>query len=290
MAVALTTMMMCSAARSSTSSEQHPAGRVIVQRDDPSVKYMGLVASFGDPLEQDLTVNIMLPPNVENDPHLCEYPESLIMEIDNNNNKTIATNYSQPIALLVAIGGPCSPETKARVLLRMQTELSTPLLKVLLVYETDPKFPIGFKSLGHDNPLLAPPDEVAHIGMVKLPFWHATRLQEKMRAVQRRGNPVFWQPGSEDWSFAHSIEGGWVTENSGYRGGDDDYDDNDEEKTSSGGVYEYHGDEGLSWTRYVLFSLLMLAVCFWVGYMFHDGKLQVRRNERGRIVGLRYMP
>ena len=254
------------------SEDSRPSGRVIVQVDDPSTKYKGLVATFGNPLEQDLQVNIMLPPDYETDPYLCEYPQSLL-----SRDNVLAVNYSQPIALFVAIGGPCSAEDKARVLLRMQREVSSSL-QVLLVYETNPKFPNGVKSLAPDSD--EPSPELDDVALMKLPFRYVERMKNKMWSGDS-ANPVFLRPGSESWSFLHSIGGGWVTIDTGYgdRGNGTSTNSNTE------------GSDRKPWTRYLFICIpLLLAPWFWAAYMCQTStRVAFRRNENGVITGLRYV-
>ena len=259
--------------------DSRPAGRVIRQVDNPSNKYKCLVATFGNRLEQDIQFDIMLPPDYETDPHLCEYPKS-ISEMDTEELRVRTANYTQPVALFVAIGGPCSAEDKARVLSKMQRQVSS-VLQLLLVYETNPKFPNGIKSLEPDS------DDTSDLNgtaIVKLPFRYVARLHDKMLRASRTANPVFLQPGSESWSFTHSIGGGWVTIGPGRYGNGDGGD-------GASANYEVK-DSDKPWTRYLFIFIPMLMVpWFWAAYNICQGpgRLQFRRNEQGRIVGLRYL-
>ena len=256
-----------------------PAGRFINQIGEKNVKYQGLVASFGNKMNEDVKVNLMLPPDHTDDPYLCAYPQSLNTTnggVDDTDIRMRASNISQPVALLVAVGGPCSTEDKARIMLQMQTNFSS-YLKVLLLYETNQKYANWFISLAPDS--AEPPPELDNVGIVYFPFRHLPRMKVQLNSV-RKGNPMFLQPGNEAWSFEHSIEGFWMPI------------DPEDSKQNDFNGYEYNEGDDYYWIRYVLFSLLILSPCFRAGYLFYSGggRVRFRRNEGGRIVGFQYIP
>ena len=264
-------------------------GRVIFSTDDRSIKYKGMVATFGSRLQEPIQVNVMFPPDVETDPYLCEYPKSLASMSRSEINMR-SSYIDQPVALVVARGGPCSPEHKARILLEMQTKISSNL-KVLLIYNADSHFPLAFKLLEPDDPSKQLEPAIDNVGLLYLPYRHAERLKQQLNAtaVDSNGEARLMQPGNEFWSFEHSIEGSWSSNNLGGDGYRNDGDEAfmDEQDWSS--HHHHRNDRGL----YALFSLLclLLVPCFWIGFVvLAGGRLRLRRNEQGRIVGLQYVP
>lgn len=70
---------------------------------------------------------------------------------------------------------------------------------------------------------------------------------------------------------------------------------NDDGSTGAGQYPESDGDwtnSSFFWFRAVLFTLLIVSPCFRAAYLWHarGGRIHIRRNEEGRIVGLLYVP
>jgi hypothetical protein len=267
-------LVLAALAQCACSEDHKPAGRFISQVNDPSARYQGLVASFGNRLEEDLKVNIMLPPDHQNDPYLCSYPAILENISGDDEIKMRAGNISEPVALLVAVGGPCSTEAKARMMLRMQKTVSSQL-KVLFLYETDQKFSNWFVSLAPESPEVSP--EFDNVAIVYVPFRQIAQVKVQLSAVTV-GNPLLLQDHNELWRFEHLIEGSWLPIGPGSSATNPDTDHDD--------AYDFY------WIRYVLFFLLMCSPCFRAGFLFHmgGGRIGFRRSEEGRILGFRYTP
>lgn len=203
-----------------------------------------------------------------------------------------------PVALFVPVGGPCSTEDKARVMLEMQK--ATPgKFNVLFLYETDSTFPNAYKTLNPDSEQEAVSSKTLNnVGIVYLSFRDGARLYNHFNATfsasgeSSNKNPHFLQPGSESWMFVHSIEGSWAAIE------DDEYEDDD-----SGGYEHWNvGDRPESYPDpdndnrngnssinfYYLFLLLAFVPCYWAGYMC-TRNLRFQRNQQGRIIGLEFV-
>jgi hypothetical protein len=69
-----------------------------------------------------------------------------------------------------------------------------------------------------------------------------------------------------------------------------------EDGNNGGGQYPQSYGEGATdsflWFRALLFTLLIVSPCFRAGYLWYaaGGRIHIRRNENGRIIGLLYVP
>jgi len=97
----------------------------------------------------------------------------------------------------------------------------------------------------------------------------------------KRGSPFLLYPNNDEWSFEHSIERSWLP-----------IDVDDLRNNQGMNDYDYGASDDYYWIRYVLFSLLIVSPCFRAGYLFYagGGRIRFRRNERGMIVGVQYIP
>lgn len=231
-----------------------------------STEYVTETAQFGDPLDEPVMANLMLPPD---NPWLCEYPESL-------NNFSSAElllkpefQFDKSVALFVSINR-CSAETKARVLAEMRERISESI-KLLVLYSTNPQ-EFQFVSLRADSE--ADPEDLRDVGVLYIPHRYASGIDLRMRMQYQGDDPRFSHEGSEDWNFP--IE---VTALS-----DDTLLDRNESSGYSGG--------DIYWFRIILFSLLIASPCCRACYLWYagGGRLHWRRNEQGRIVGIQYIP
>ena len=217
-------------------SDEKPAGRYITQVDRPSVVYQGLLASFGNRLNDEIQVNLMLPPDHQNDPYLCSYPKVFTNSSESEIKALAEQNLKGPVALLVAVGGPCSTESKARIMLQMQQTVSEQL-RVLVLYETDRKYANWFISLAPDSEEVAP--EFDNVAIMYFPYRHILKMKWQLNSVEE-GNPL--------WSFKHKIDGFWIPV------------DPDDGGARVFAGYESESSNNYYWIRYVLFSLLIFSL------------------------------
>jgi hypothetical protein len=226
-----------------------------------ATEYWGQAASFGNPLKDPISANLLLPPDT---PFLCEYPPSLenITAADMEGRPEFT--FDEDVALFVSING-CSAETKARVAAQLQERIS-PRIKLLIIYSTDPQsfeF-LDLKSDNGDNP-----PELADIGLLHIPHRYASGIDLRIRMQYMGDDPRITYEGSHLWDFPIRVTP--LSENAptpGFQEGD---------------IY---------WFRIILFSLLIASPCVRACYLWHagGGRLHWRRNEDGRIVGIQYIP
>ena len=270
------------AATAKSATEIKPAGRFIKRDEPPKAEFQVLVASFGDAMEQETEINIMLPPT-QGDYMLCTNPLDRLTPEEFTQWQHRAQNwtFSSNVALVVAVGG-CSADVKARILLDLQERIS-PKINVLLVYETSGMHPNWFVSLRPDSrEQLAALNQ--QVGILYLPYKHTKSLlpvlKGKKSARYLQGDAYFMSPNNDKWQFEHSVTGSWIPV------------DVDQAIRNDNAEYEFETHDDFYWIRYVLFSLLIMSPCLRAAYLFHagGGRILWRRNERGRITGLQYIP
>lgn len=238
--------------------------RRVIALDRLPTSYFGSIATFGDPLSTTVRANLMVPPD---DSFLCQRPTAL----QNFTEPTRVESESSglPIALFVSIDG-CSPEQKARVALDLRKNVNS-LVQYLLVYSPIPSRNNTFLRLMPDSPDVD--NKYAEIGIIYMPYEFALGIATQMRskASTQSVNPAFMAEGNELWQFLLQIEM---------------YD------PLRGDYNNTAQAESFYWFRFVLFSLLIISPCLRAGYLWYagGGRFIFQRNERGRIVGLQYVP
>lgn len=258
-----------------------PAGRFIVPINDSKTVYRGLVAAFGNELVERTLVNIMLPPSTT-DRFLCELPPSIsnASASEWERMQSHAGNLTEPVAILAAVGGPCTTEVKARVFLEMR-QLLSPQLQVLLLYETEMALEPYFIALEPDTrPVSSDFDQIA---IIYFPHVHMQDLWRSMLDTRRATgqHPDFLRSQNENWSYLHMIEGFWTPTAK---------EDGRNHRNSSNQSYTPNDD--YFWIRYILFTVLIVSPCLRAAYLFYagGGRLQFRRNQQGAVIGLQYVP
>ena len=242
--------------------------RSLYIRGPLQTEYIAETATFGHPLNETLTANLMLPPD---NPWMCEYPEYL----ENITSTQIALEprfqFDEDIALFVSINH-CSPETKIRVVEEMRQRI-TDRIRLVILYSTDPT-DFSFESLSADKEGDNPPD-LREIGVLFVPHRYAAGIDLRMRMQYQGDDPRFGYETSQYWKFP--IE---VTELS-----------DEARRPRSSGDSTYDGGD-IYWFRIILFSLLIASPCCRACYLWYagGGRLHWRRNEAGRIVGIQYIP
>jgi hypothetical protein len=243
------------------SSVQADGARSLFILGPLATEYWGQSASFGNPLDEPISANLMLPPD---NPWLCEYPPSLENVTAEYMEGRPEFAFEEDIALFVSING-CSAERKARVAAQLQQRI-TPRIKVLILYSTDPQS-FEFLKLQSDNG--DNPPELKDIGMLHIPHRYASGIDLRIRAQYEGDDPRITYEGSHLWNFPIRVTA--LSENAPTAG------------FQEGDIY---------WFRIILFSLLIASPCVRACYLWHagGGRLHWRRDEDGRIVGIQYIP
>lgn len=251
-----------------------PGGRNLVEQSDPNRQYQILMATFGNQLEDESAFNVMLPPD---DRNLCNFPNLTRINSTKEEIEGRINSISQPIAFLVPRASPCSNQRRAEVLLQMQREISS-MLKMLIVYEEEPRYMGYFLLLKPDEE--PAPEELNGISIAYLPFLELREFARRMDGFAEGDNMYFLHHGNEEWSYIHTVEGEWEPV------GVNDRDGRSDRST------DYYGRDDYDWIRYALFSLLIVSPCIRAVYLFYagGGRIHLRRNQTGTVVGLQYIP
>ena len=232
------------------------------------------VAAFGNRLDSkyDSTFYLVRPPKDDINGTLCSVP-SLIMNASLENIDLPEYTYS--IGLFVA-WGECSPETKARNLLSIQSQI--PRVTHLVVYGSDP-------TVGTEQIIMFPDsvdnvNELVNMVAIYMPTDYASEIIDRMweQANEDLISPFFLEPHNDKFWFRVTIKQNYLP-------------DNDNGNTR-GRPPEDDYDESYLWFRFVLFSLLIVAPCARAVFLWYQGggRFIWRRNEDGRIIGLQYIP
>lgn len=226
---------------------------VIVSLPGRSVQLRGEVAEFGYQFDQlgSHPANLVLAP--EDDPYLCNYPSTLA------NAPPRAA--SSPIALFVS-RGECSFEQKAQVALALQRNF-TEDIQYVIIYNNDRNNPSQLIRMGASDLRLPTLGFLAV--STRAGSYTMSSILYYADATQR---DPYLGPNETDWSYPIEIE----EFRSFTRGG-------------GGGTNTFY------MLRFVLFTVLILAPCLRALYLWWNGggRIEFRRNDRGRITGLQYV-
>jgi len=225
---------------------------VIVSLPGRSVQLRGEVADFGYQFDQALThpANLVLAP--EEDPFLCSYPSSL------ENSPPLAA--ASPLALFVS-RGECSFEEKAKVALALQENFTKDIQYVIL-YNNDSNNPSQLILMG------AVDFDLPSLGFVAVSTRAgAYTLSSILYYAEATEQSPYLSANATDWTYPIDIQ--------------------EFRSYSRGGG----GSNTFYFLRFVLFSLLIMAPCLRAAYLWWNGggRIEFRRNERGRITGLQYV-
>jgi len=247
--------------------------RRVVLRMSRRMDYIAETADYGDQVRDYPRTNLMLPPEGYSD--LCRYPESLVNVTDAESIYNYTGDrfpYGYPIALLVSMGG-CQPEQKARVMLSMNQNL-TSQLRYMFLYSIDPEDGDQLVRLTADSEEF--PEEMRNIGILYFAYQSGQSMLGNIKISERYSerNPRLLEDGNRGWGLPADIEI--------YFGTRPPYDS----------PYRDRGEGNFNWIRFVLFALLIVSPCLRAGYLWYKagGRVHVRRNEQGRVIGLQYIP
>jgi hypothetical protein len=241
--------------------------------DFTSWKYGAEIASFGSYLDSNIVypANLMTP---HDDPQLCTFPESIF---DFVNISSSVVDIIAPVALLVSHGG-CTTLEKLRVAMEMQQKVPR-ILKYIVFYNNNPDDPEAI--LGLQTPVdLLPAEEsdLELLGILSVSTNSGSAILSRIHhlSLVTGLSPQLLTPWNRRWRL--------LTEFS---------QDTDLLPRNSGNeAYGTVGSGGFYWFRFVLFTLLIVSPCFRAGYLWWagGGRLHLRYNEQGRLVGLQYVP
>jgi hypothetical protein len=230
--------------------------------------YPGITAAYSFTLgaKQIIEVNIMQAPTgaqAQRNYKLCAIPEWISnltqAQLRNvTNSYPQETNNGRPIGLLVSgVDQGCSVAEQAAMTGKLRDLTNVSKLEYLFVYGNSPDI--------HDKTLDGSPVQVVYIpllaGQDMLNTMYDTATMYGTRAY-------FMESGDRDWQFNFQIQP-YAGPNTYSTGGDNFY-----------------------WFRIVLFTLLIVSPCLRAGYLWFagGGRFHWRRNDRGRINGIRYVP
>ena len=227
---------------------------------------------FGTAPDYASRLTLMYPPSDDNG-YLCSFPESL-SEI----NIDYPTLNFPTIGLFVKYGN-CTVQEKAEVSLKIQ--LVFPTVQFLLLYDA---------SLSPNETAFVPPttlqpdpsmaDQFSALTVLLVTYDDALRVNEELEAYRdirgTKRSPYLSDQFNGSWAFDFALSGLWRP------GGNSGVNVVDKEESSP----------NFFWFRFVLFGLLIVAPCIRAVYLWYmgGGRIHLRRNENGRVVGLLYIP
>ena len=246
------------------------AGQAILKIVDfQSWYFRAEIAEFGLYLEPNMVypANLMTPPE---DPRLCEFSESLFEHVNNTSVEIIA-----PVGLLISHGA-CNPLDKIRVAMDMQQKVPD-VIKFIIMYNNDPDNPDDIVSLRPPSDRLSS-DEFGALGLISVSTVSGGAILKRMDDLSNKTglNPHILQPMNQGWEM--KAEFSRVLD----------------QRPSRNDLYVNPGANPSSfyWFRLVLFTLLIVSPCCRAGYLWWagGGRVRLRYNERGRLVGFQYIP
>ncbi|KAL3944891.1 MAG: hypothetical protein SGBAC_001036 [Bacillariaceae sp.] len=229
--------------------------------------YPAEMATFGYALSYRFVyqAKLMSPPG--NDTQLCTFPSHLL------NQPVDAWSSQKRIALLVSLGG-CDTATKVEIALEMHKTLSN-LFRFVVFYNNDPKNQAEIPSIvGPFNTTFQEDLQEMSFTVVSTSVGQEILARIQQHATISGNTPDVLGPESDGWNLQVFVET-FEASDIGYR-----------TKTDRSNYVNF------SWYRVVLFCLLVTSpiiratFLWWTG----GGRIRMRRNDRGRIIGLLYTP
>ncbi|KAI2514102.1 RING-like zinc finger [Fragilaria crotonensis] len=248
-------------------AEQPPPAVLITILDSSPVTFRSQVAKFGDQFQysKNLQPLLMLPPD---EPNLCVFPSSL-----ENMTRLEARNLTldRPFALLVARGN-CSFDEKALMVAAMQDRFA-PYLKYMIVYNTNSSQPNDLIYMSSNSTVQG----LEGVGATFLSWNAGVMLLDKVSNYSNHTglSSKFLSDSTRDWDLRVNLEVVFPKDDQG-SGTDSEPDD------AKNAFYSL---------RFVLFTLLIVSPCIRAGYLWYSagGRILIRRDENGRVVGLQYV-
>lgn len=259
---------------------------VIVSLLDTTPHYdyiQGAVANFGNQMVSPPAYETLLaiPPG---NPELCEYPSALQHVSVTASKASRRTQPARHVALLVQRGN-CSFLQKALVALNISRNSSKWIVDLVLIYNNN-KTESTMLFTPSSNATEEQNKELQKLGIVFVSTSSGYDILQQIEYAEQAENAsaVLQAPGFDRWKFQISVE-----QQLPDRGNPPNPINNDPgaPPQSSGG----DAAPTFYWFRFVLFSVLILSPCLRAGYLWYagGGRLRLRYNDHGRIVGIQYV-
>lgn len=242
-------------------------GAIITLLDNTLWSYRAETADFGYPIDDKFVYHatMMTPPG--GDSQLCSFPPFLLTEMVEK-----ADQLKTPVALLVSLGG-CDTAQKVEVAIEIHEKV-TNALRFLVFYNNDPDNPDEIMSLtAPQNTAFADDMEQMSFSSVSTATGSAMLLIIQQKALKTGKTPDFFSNMNEGWNLQMFLE----------TMANPNQNDMSNDRTQTSNFY---------WFRITLFTLLILSPCCRACYLWWagGGRIRLRRNEAGRIVGFHYTP
>lgn len=231
--------------------------------------YPAETATFGYALSDRFVyqAKLMSPPG--NDSQLCTFPSHLL------NQPVNAWSSQKRIALLVSLGG-CDTATKVEIALEMHKTLSK-LFRFVVFYNNDPNNRAEVPSIaGPSNTTFQEDLQEMSFSVVSTSVGQGMLGRIQQHATISGSTPDFLGPESDGWNLQMFVET--------YEASASDIGSRTKTDRANYGSF--------FWYRVVLFCLFVISpiiratFLWWTG----GGRIRMRRNEQGRIIGLLYTP
>jgi hypothetical protein len=231
------------------------------------------LALFGSAPVYATRLTLMYPP-IDDDGYLCSLPISISEKRMDDTSIYLAT-----VGLLVEYGN-CTVQEKAEVILQIQDVY--PTVQFLLVYDAT-----SSNKTSSTEPMTLMPDgpvteQFNALSILHVVYDDALRVRKQMEIYRDSHispvSPYLSDQFNGSWAFNFALTGlPRPAANSGT------------------GVSVPNSEENspeFFWFRFVLFGLLIVAPCIRAVYLWYvgGGRVHLRRNENGRVVGLLYIP
>jgi hypothetical protein len=229
------------------------------------------LALFGSAPEYATLLTLMYPP-MDDTGYLCTLPTSI-----SEKSMDEASIYLPTVGLLVKYGN-CTAQEKANVVLQIQNVY--PTVQFLLVYDAmapNGTYPSEPMTLMPDSPVSQVFNALAILYITSEDAWRV-REELDLYRISSKLSPYLSDQFNGSWAFNFAISGLRRPDaNSG---------------TSVSVPHTEENSPNFFWFRFVLFGLLIVAPCIRAVYLWYvgGGRIHLRRNENGRIVGLLYVP
>ena len=226
--------------------------------------YPGITAAQGLIIpDTGVEINVMHPPlasinSTNTSDNLCVFPEWL-SNLNSSSTEALQNADSHPICLVVTgEEQECTLQTQAVNLQQIQDSVDD-RVKCLVVYG--------------NRPDIYEPDIMDYdLAIIYIPFLAGRDLINRMDDLSAASNfSAFFFDLSGDnvqWRFPFRVQ-------------------------PYGGTSNYGNNaDNFFWFRIVLFTLLIVSPCLRAAYLWYagGGRIHLRRNENGRVIGFQYVP
>jgi hypothetical protein len=229
--------------------------------------YEARLAEFGNQLTEEYDRSGVLMRPSENDKFLCQFPDGL---------EDATINFQHSLGLLISLDGGCSILDKAQVALSLNRKFSDDIRHVV-IYNSD------FRSMNVIPQLTSTEADNTYqyqnISFVSVSAATGAALQAEIssRATATGRNPNL-APRTTAWDLWFSMQPVLTQDDLPPQSSNNNSND-------SGEVSFFF------FVRFFLFGLFLVLPCMRAAYLWRagGGSIQWRRNQRGYVIGLRYV-